>query len=73
MRKFVKGLVVAAVGVMVVVGAPSYDGAATVVTAEAAAKVLSIDKAAKKIVDANYKAYYEGKKSACKCNYQVPM
>ena len=38
MRKFVKGLVVAAVGVMVVVGAPSYDGAATVVTAEAAAK-----------------------------------
>lgn len=72
MRKFVKGLVVAAIGVMVAVGAPSYDGAATVVTAEAAAKVLSIDKAAKKIVDANYKAYYEGKKVPVNVTIKCP-
>lgn len=67
-----KGLVVAAIGVMVAVGAPSYDGAATVVTAEAAAKVLSIDKAAKKIVDANYKAYYEGKKVPVNVTIKCP-
>lgn len=67
-----KGLVVAAVGVMVAVGAPSYNGAATVVTAEAAAKVLSIDKAAKKIVDANYKAYYEGKKVPVNVTIKCP-
>lgn len=72
MRKFVKGLAVAAVGVMVAVGAPSYNGAATVVTADAAAKVLSIDKAAKKIVDANYKAYYEGKKVPVNVTIKCP-
>lgn len=72
MRKFVKGLAVAAIGVMVAVGAPSYDGAATVVTADAAAKVLSIDKAAKKIVDANYKAYYEGKKVPVNVTIKCP-
>lgn len=67
-----KGLAVAAIGVMVAVGAPSYDGAATVVTADAAAKVLSIDKAAKKIVDANYKAYYEGKKVPVNVTIKCP-
>ena len=67
-----KCLAVAAIGVMVAVGAPSYNGAATVVTADAAAKVLSIDKAAKKIVDANYKAYYEGKKVPVNVTIKCP-
>lgn len=66
------GLAVAAVSVMVAVGTPSFNQIETVVTAEAAGKVLSMEEAAEKISEGMHKAWDAKKKMTTKVTIKCP-
>lgn len=64
MKKIITGLAIAAASLMVLIGTPSFNFVTeeTIMTAEAAGKVLSMEDAADKVIKTAHKAYEQKKK-----------
>ena len=74
MKKIITGLTIAATSLMVSIGTPSFNFVTeeTVVTAEAAGKVLTMEEAAKKLLKTAYKAHDQKKKLTTSVTVKCP-
>ena len=72
MKKIITGLTIATTSLMVSIWTPSFNFVTeeTIMTAEAAGKVLSMEEAADKVIKTAHKAY-EQKKIIYNSNYRV--
>ena len=74
MKKIITGLAIATTSLMVSIGTPSFSSliGETIMTAEAASKVLSMEEAADKVIKTAYKAYDQKKKLSTTVTIKCP-